>query len=63
MASRSKEKLETTQAQIQSCYPHAVTHTLECDLGSLRSVQGAIRDYNRLNLPGLNVLICNAGSK
>ncbi len=50
------------QAQIQQCYPNAITHTLEVDLTSLHSVKDAVRDFKRLDLPGLNVLICNAGS-
>lgn len=61
MASRSKAKLEDTQAQIQNCYPDAVTHIIECDLSSQRSVSDAVQAFQRLNLPGLNALICNAG--
>lgn len=62
MASRSKAKLEELQGQIQSCHPDAITHTLEVDMSSLRSVNDAVRDFERLSLPGINVLICNAGS-
>lgn len=61
MASRSKAKLEDTQAQIHNCYPDAVTHIIECDLSSQRSVSDAVQAFQRLNLPGLNALICNAG--
>lgn len=61
MVSRSKDNLEDTQAQIENCYPDAVTHIIECDLSSLRSVSAAVQAYNRLNLPGIHALICNAG--